>query len=142
MQLKLHIKVVIEIDAIIYFIFRWTGVQGQDIPHAGVAPLGDLDRPVVFNEKTPTDPSQRQEPSEKKYHKYYQWVAFMLFLHAVFFYIPRYLWKSTEAGKIKMLVGSLHENVMMKSDAKKDQIDVIVKYFRLHRGTHSTYAMR
>merc|ERR1712088_955175 len=106
------------------------------------APLADLDRPVVFNQKTPTDPVQRQEPSEKRYHKYYQWVAFMLFLHAVFFYIPRYLWKSSEGGKIKMLVGKLPEDVMMKSDAKKDQIDTIVKYFRLHRGTHSTYAMR
>lgn len=41
-----------------------------------------------------------------------------------------------------MLVGKLPEDVMMKSDAKKDQIDVIVKYFRLHRGTHATYAMR
>ena len=41
-----------------------------------------------------------------------------------------------------MLVGKLPEDVMMKSDAKKDQIDIIVKYFRLHRGTHATYAMR
>jgi len=121
---------------------RWVGVQGQDVPHPGVAPLADLDRAVAFGQKTPTDPTQRQEPSEKRYHKYYQWVAFMLFLHAVFFYIPRYLWKSSEGGKIKMLVGKLPEDVMMKSDAKKDQIDTIVKYFRLHRGTHSTYAMR
>lgn len=121
---------------------RWTGKQGQDMAHAGVAPLADLDLPV-FNDGTgSTDILASKEPSEKKYHKYYQWVAFVLFLHAMFFYIPRYLWKSSEGGKIKMLVGDLHSNPMLGADAKSDQISTIVKYFRLHRGTHSTYAMR
>jgi len=121
---------------------RWTGKQGQDVPHAGVAPDADLDLPV-FNDGTgPSSPLAKKEPAEKKYHKYYQWVAFVLFLHAIFFYIPRYLWKSSEGGKIKMLVGDLHDNPMKAADAKADQIGVIVKYFRLHRGTHSTYALR
>jgi len=121
---------------------RWTGKQGQDVPHAGVAPDADLDLPV-FNDGTgPSSPLAKKEPAEKKYHKYYQWVAFVLFLHAIFFYIPRYLWKSSEGGKIKMLVGDLHDNPMKAADAKADQIGVIVKYFRLHRGTHATYAMR
>merc|ERR1712038_1393836 len=31
---------------------------------------------------------------------------------------------------------------MKAADAKADQIGVIVKDFRLHRGTHSTYALR
>ena len=39
-----------------------------------------------------------------RYHKYYQWVCFTLFFQAILFYIPRYLWKTWEAGKIKMLV--------------------------------------
>ena len=123
--------------------FRWTGVQGQDYAHEGVAPLADLNLPVA-NEGSPTDPIAREPipQSEKKYHKYYQWVAFMLFLHAVFFYIPRYLWKSSEGGKIKMLVGTLHSDPMMTADKKADQIATIVKYFRLHRGTHSLYALR
>jgi len=30
---------------------RWTGVQGQDVPHPGVAPLADLDRAVAFGQK-------------------------------------------------------------------------------------------
>lgn len=50
--------------------------------------------------------------------------------------------KLSEGGKIKMLVGELHENPMLTADAKADQIAVIVKYFRLHRGTHSLYALR
>ena len=107
--------------------------------------MADLDLPV-FNDNSATNPTgiqtQKIPQSEKKFHKYYQWVAFMLFLHAVFFYIPRYLWKSSEGGKIKMLVGSLHSDPMLNADAKADQIAVIVKYFRLHRGTHGMYAMR
>jgi hypothetical protein len=31
---------------------------------------------------------------------------------------------------------------IIDEDAKADQISLIVKYFRLHRGTHAFYAMR
>ena len=116
-------------------------MKGQDTPHPGVAPVADLALPV-FNDGAVPSQAQQIPQSEKRYHKYYQWVAFVLFLHAVFFYIPRYLWKTSENGKIKMLLGSLHEDPMLSADAKSDQIAVIVKYFRLHRGTHSIYAAR
>jgi hypothetical protein len=69
---------------------RWVGKQGTHNPHPGVSPLADL-----------------KEGSEVKYHKYYQWVCFVLFLQAAFFYVPRYLWKSTEGGKIKLLIQGL-----------------------------------
>ncbi len=42
--------------------------------------------------------------TETKYHKYYQWVCFFLFFEAALFYTPRYIWKNSEGGKIKMLV--------------------------------------
>jgi len=57
------------------------------------------------------------------------------------FYLPRYFWKATENGKVKMLVGDLREP-MLDAGAKEEQIGQIVKYFRLHRGTHGTYALR
>ena len=120
---------------------RWTGVQGIDIPHAGVAPEADLavDNPPVFLGL----PNQEDVPqNEKKYHKYYQWVCFMLFFHAVMFYIPRYIWKSSEGGKVRMLIGYLHENLMLTADQKRNEISVSVKYFKLHRGTHFPYALR
>lgn len=103
---------------------RWVGIQGKEIPHAGVAPIDDL-----------------EEGQEKKYHKYYQWVCFFLFLQAAMFYIPRYIWKSSEGGKIKMLVQGLQEP-MLKPEERSDQISIVVKYFRLHRGTHGLYAIR
>jgi hypothetical protein len=103
---------------------RWKGKIGVDHVYPGIAPEGDLG---------PED--------ERKYHKYYQWVCFVLFFEAVMFYIPRYLWKSSEGGKIRMLVQGLMEPII-DEDTKADQIALIVKYFRLHRGTHALYALR
>ena len=46
------------------------GKQGIDNAHAGVAPdSGDED--------------------DQRHHKYYQWVCFVLFFQAAFFYFPR-----------------------------------------------------
>jgi hypothetical protein len=103
---------------------RWVGKQGVDIPHPGISPTADL-----------------EEGQEVKYHKWYQWVAFFLFLEVLFFYLPRYIWKSSENGKVKMLIGDL-KDPLLDDGAKESQINEIVKYFRLHRGTHSLYAMR
>ena len=67
---------------------------GLEVPHPGVAP------PVH---------------EEKKYHKYYQWVCFTLFFQAALFYLPRFLWKIWEGGRIKMLVqGRKLENIFHK----------------------------
>ena len=94
------------------------------MPHPGVSPVADL-----------------EDGQEKKYHKWYQWVGFFLTLQMVFFYLPRYLWKASENGKVSMLVGNLKEP-LLDDAAKENQINEIVKYFRMHRGTHSLYAFR
>jgi len=103
---------------------RWVGKQGEDIPHPGISPTADL-----------------EEGQEVKYHKWYQWVAFFLFLEVLFFYLPRYVWKSSENGKVSMLVGNL-KDPLLDDGAKEGQINEIVKYFRMHRGTHSVYAVK
>lgn len=103
---------------------RWVGKQGIDVPHKGVAPIADLN-----------------EGTEVKHHAYYQWVCFFLFLEAIFFYLPRYLWKVTENGKVSMLVQDLKEP-MLDDGKKEEQIATIVGYFRSHRGTHGLYALR
>ncbi|TRY75101.1 hypothetical protein TCAL_09359 [Tigriopus californicus] len=103
---------------------RWKIEQGKDAPHPGVAPLADM-----------------EEGEEVKHHAYYQWVCFFLFFEAILFYVPRYLWKTSEGGKIKMLVQDLMEPII-NEDSKQSQIDTIVKYFRETRGTHALYAFR
>lgn len=69
-----------------------------------------------------------------KYHKYYQWVCFTLFFQAILFYVPRYLWKTWEGGRIKMLVLDLNCPVIGE-DCKKDRRKLLVDYF--HRNLHS-----
>lgn len=95
----------------------------SDTPHPGIAPVED-DEEVV-------------------YHKYYQWVVFVLFLQAAMFHVPRIIWKASEGGLMKMLVGKLTDPMTLidKSD-RQDQIQFIKKYFENTPKTHGSYAMK
>lgn len=63
-------------------------VNGGEIPHPGVGPSNRDDEII--------------------HHAYYQWVPFVLFLQALFFYLPHYIWRSIEGGRLKLLVSGLH----------------------------------
>ncbi|XP_054155410.1 innexin inx2-like [Oppia nitens] len=78
-------------------------------------------------------------PNEKRqYHKYYQWVALVLFLQALGFLTPRYLWKQREAGQVARLVGQLNQPIV---DNKDQQIKLLVGYLanNYRRGQHRLY---
>ncbi|CAH0600867.1 unnamed protein product [Chrysodeixis includens] len=62
-------------------------LQGGFLPHPGVGPLSESD--------------------ETLHHTYYQWVPFVLFIQAICFYMPHYIWKKKEGGRIKALVDGL-----------------------------------
>jgi len=96
------------------------GQIGLDVAHAGVAP-------------PPSDGTGRQ------YHKYYQWVCFTLFFQAILFYIPRYLWKSLEAGKLEMLIQDMNVPIIDR-DATRDRKEVLVNYLTKSEGRHQMYA--
>jgi len=98
------------------------GKIGSEVAHAGVAPpAGD--------------------GSGRKYHKYYQWVCFTLFFQAILFYVPRYLWKAWEGGKLKMLVQDMNVPII-DDDAKEDRTKILVDYFATHRHNHEFYAFK
>jgi hypothetical protein len=42
-----------------------------------------------------------------KRHGYYQWVGVVLFVQAVSFYVPRFIWTTVEEGRIGSLVQNL-----------------------------------
>ncbi|XP_071860492.1 innexin 7 [Bombus fervidus] len=65
-----------------------TPVLLGEIPHPGVGPATKEDSLV--------------------HHAYYQWVPFVLFFQAIFFYAPHYLWRNVEGGRLKVLVSGLH----------------------------------
>ena len=80
----------------------------------------------------------------------FQWVCFALFFQAGLFYMPRYLWKSAEGGRINMLcaVGchcssqydslgfqNMYEPLMLvRKGERAERIAMIVSYFQECRG--------
>lgn len=57
------------------------------------------------------------------------------------FYIPRYLWKVLEGGKVKMLAAELNTPIV-DEDMKKSRIGMMVKYFNINMNTHNPYAIK
>ncbi|XP_055309890.1 innexin inx2-like [Sitodiplosis mosellana] len=97
---------------------RLNGVIGRDIIQPGVG--------------------SRDGASEIKFHKYYQWVCFVLFFQAILFYMPRFLWKSWEENRIKMLVHNLN-SLVVPEDNKEERKKIIINYFKLNMGHHNGY---
>lgn len=77
-----------------------------------------------------------QSNGERSYHSYYQWVCFVLFIQAIFFYTPHYLWKVWEGGLMKTVVMGLKIAILTEEErGKKKQIllDYLVRHMRTHR---------
>jgi len=104
---------------------KWTGVQGGDIVYPGVS--------AGFND----------EQGDHVYHKYYQWVLYVLFFQAGLFYVPRFLWKTSEGGLMRMLVSGMFEpELVWNKEARAEKISFIVKYIQQQRGQHSFYFLK
>jgi hypothetical protein len=101
---------------------RLAGRIGQDIVSPGVS-------------------SHVHGDDEEKYHKYYQWVCFVLFFQAMFFYLPRYLWKTWEAGRLKMLTLDLNCPII-NEDNKRERISLLVDYFYTNLHCQNFYVVR
>ncbi|KAK4311262.1 hypothetical protein Pmani_011948 [Petrolisthes manimaculis] len=109
-----------------YTIPSLTGaVVGVEVPHPGVS--------------NPRDGPDDQY--EIRHHKYYQWVTLFLYLQAIMFYVPRYLWKIWEGGKVKMLVMQLNSPIL-DDDVKRDRKAMLVDYFSVNLHNHNFYAFR
>uniref|UniRef100_A0A131XS32 Innexin n=1 Tax=Ixodes ricinus TaxID=34613 RepID=A0A131XS32_IXORI len=74
-------------------------------------------------------------------HAYYQWVCFVLFLQAIMFYFPRWLWRSWENGRIRSLLLELNKPIL-EDDKKNAQVNAVVRYFLRHKSQHQSYAIR
>ncbi|XP_054168816.1 innexin inx2-like [Oppia nitens] len=75
------------------------------------------------------------------YHYYYQWVWLMLFIQAICFYFPHWLWKCFEANKISSLVTDLN---YFSSDSQviDKKVDLIVDYLYKINGINDWYALK
>ncbi|KDR11526.1 innexin inx7-like [Zootermopsis nevadensis] len=90
-RLPIHV-----INTYCFFTTTFTVVKhaNQSALHSGVVPHLGVG-PYVENEDA------------VKYHAFYQWVPFMLFLQALMFYAPHYYWRNREGGRMKALVKGL-----------------------------------
>ena len=59
-----------------------------------------------------------------KYQTYYQWVCFVIFIQAILFYIPHWIWKSWESGRIRLLVSDLNDGMSLDSNRRKGQVNL------------------
>lgn len=83
-----------------------------------------------------------QEKNEnRKYHLYYQWVPFVLFLQGVAFYIPHWMWEINEDGRVHALVSNLRLPMMDKDDLKK-KVGNLTVYVSETLGSYNGYYMR
>ena len=82
---------------------------GVEVPHPGI---------------------DKYTPGERRvYHKYYQWVCFVLFLQAIMFYFPRYLWKMWEGGRIRSIMVGLEQPIISQEEREKG-VGILIDYFR------------
>ncbi|XP_014251217.1 innexin shaking-B [Cimex lectularius] len=79
--------------------------------------------------------NSRGETEDRKCYTYYQWVCFCLFFQAVLFYMPRWLWKHWEGGKIHALMMDLDVGIcseIEKRQKKKLLLDYLWENLRYH----------
>lgn len=85
-------------------------------------------------------PGLGNDLSGKRYHSYYQWVPFMLFLQGVLFYVPHWMWKQWEEGKIRMISEGLRGAMVDTKQERQSKVDRLVQYLIETMHLHNSYA--
>ncbi|KAK7603681.1 hypothetical protein V9T40_003680 [Parthenolecanium corni] len=99
---------------------RMTGQVGTHVAHPGLGPYGPEDRRI--------------------FHSYYQWVPFMLFFQGLLFYLPHWIWKNFEDGKIRMITDGIRGSAIAINDERKDRQKRLVNFFVDTLHMHNGYA--
>lgn len=77
---------------------------------------------------------------EKVYHTYYQWVPFMLFFQGILFYVPHWIWKNWEEGKVRMITDGMRGAIVATKDDRSERQKRLVQYILDTLHMHNTYA--
>ncbi|XP_020294697.1 innexin inx3 isoform X2 [Pseudomyrmex gracilis] len=80
------------------------------------------------------------QDGEKRYHSYYQWVPFMLFFQGILFYIPHWMWKQWEDGKIRIITEGMRGAMIETKQERQAKIDRLVQYLIETLHLHNSYA--
>jgi len=82
---------------------HYNGTKGQDVLYPGVGP-------------------HDKEQDEEVYHNYYMWVPYMLGFQAAMFYLPHWIWKQLESGRLERIIAGLNNADCNEKDAKIGQL--------------------
>jgi hypothetical protein len=69
-----------------------------------------------------------QRGEHKVYHKYYQWVYFVLIIQSILFYTPKQMWRTKEAKRLKVMITELrqkHVKQMTENDKRRLTQDLV-----------------
>lgn len=77
---------------------------------------------------------------EKRYHTYYQWVPFMLFFQGILFYVPHWIWKNWEEGKVRMITDGMRGAIVSTKEDRSDRQRRLVQYIIETLHMHNMYA--
>lgn len=100
-----------------------------------------LDKRIGAEVPYPGVDNTGQSNGVRKYHTYYQWVCFVLFIQAILFYVPHYLWKVWEGGLMKTIVLGL-KIALLTDEEKGRKKQILIDYLCRHMRTHRMYAFR
>lgn len=82
---------------------------------------------------------------DRIYHKYYQWVYFVLFFQAACFYAPHYFWKMFESQKLSKLTSNFKNPLLKvtgadgKESEERGQVKRVISYLARNRSRHRNY---
>lgn len=87
------------------------------------------------------------EKEERVYHKYYQWVYFVLFFQAACFYAPHFLWKIWESKLLTILTVKFRNPLFKEKEPNEEEkegkepspLDLVVDYLTKNHPRHQTY---
>lgn len=84
---------------------------------------------------------QHDEGDDVKYHSYYQWVPIVLFLQALSFYFPRFIWRNFEGGLFTSILQGMDKRIMDEgANIKKHKL--LMQYMTERANMHRNWAIR
>lgn len=85
-------------------------------------------------------PGLGNDSQERIYHSYYQWVPFVLFIQGICFYIPHWIWKTWEEGKIRMISEGMRGALVGSKEERSHRVSRLVRYIIESLHFHNSYA--
>ncbi|XP_003427733.1 innexin inx3 [Nasonia vitripennis] len=98
---------------------------------------GNLNKPVGTHV---AHPGLGGDYGEKKFHSYYQWVPFMLFFQGILFYVPHWMWKQWEEGKIRTISEGMRGALVETKVERQARMQRLVTYICDTMHLHNSYA--